>query len=198
VVGVLPPDREVPEVDRIAHDEASVRRLVDRFDDRSRLRVCYEAGLTGFGLYRLLRSMGAACDVVAASLIPRSPGDRVKTDKPLVAQFGGIPLKRQRTAVLSDLAPVLVSTKRNELIHRLLAGCCEICESTDRIEVHHLRKLADLNRHDRPNKPAWAHLMAMRRRKTLVICRPCHEDIHKGQSHASTRKRSLESRVSGN
>jgi AI2M/AI1M-like, HNH endonuclease len=116
----------------------------------------------------------------------------------LVAQFGGIPLKRQRTAILSDLAPVLVSTKRNELIHRLIAGRCEICESTDRIEVHHLRKLADLNRHDRPDKPSWVYLMAMRRRKTLVICRPCHEDIHKGQSSASTRKRSLESRVSGN
>jgi hypothetical protein len=96
----------------------------------------------------------------------------------------------------ADLAPVLVSTKRNELIHRLLAGCCEICESTDRIEVHHLRKLADLKRHDRPDKPAWVHLMAMRRRKTLVICRPCHEEIHKGQSSASTRKRSLESRMS--
>jgi len=124
------------------------------------------------------------------------PRDRGR--KPLVAQFGGIPLKRQRTAVLTDLAPVLVSTKRNELIHRLLAGRCEICESTDRIEVHHLRKLADLNRHDRSDKPAWVHLMAKRRRKTLVICRPCHEDIHKGQSSASTRKRSLESRVSGN
>jgi hypothetical protein len=40
-------------VDRIAHDEAAVRRLVDRFDDRSRLRTCYEAGPTGFGLYRV-------------------------------------------------------------------------------------------------------------------------------------------------
>ena len=116
--------------------------------------------------------------------------------KPLVARFGDIALKRKRTATLTDLSPVMASTKRNELIHRLLAGQCEICESTDRIEVHHLRKLADLNRHDRPDKPSWVHLMAMRRRKTLVICRPCHEDIHKGQSRASTRKRSLESRMS--
>ena len=122
------------------------------------------------------------------------PRDRGR--KPLVAQFGGIPLKRQRTAILSDLAPVLVSTTRNELIHRLLAGRCEICESTDRIEVHHLRKLADLHRHDRPDKPIWVQLMAMRRRKTLVLCRSCHQDIHKGQSSASTRKRSLESRMS--
>jgi transposase len=81
VVGVLLPGREGVDVDRIAHDEASVRRLVDRFPDRDALRVCYEAGPTGFGLYRLLRSMGVACDVVAPSLIPRSPGDRVKTDK---------------------------------------------------------------------------------------------------------------------
>jgi transposase len=82
VVGILLPGRESVDVDRIAHDETSVRRLVDRFaDSRSALRICYEAGPTGFGLYRLLRSMGVACDVVAPSLIPRSPGDRVKTDK---------------------------------------------------------------------------------------------------------------------
>jgi hypothetical protein len=81
----------------------------------------------------------------------------------------------------------MASAKRNELIHRLLAGQCELCESTDRLEVHHLRKLADLNRHDRPDKPAWVHLMAKRRRKTLVICRTCHEDIHAGRSRASLR-----------
>jgi len=107
--------------------------------------------------------------------------------KPLVARFGGIPLKRQRTAVLTDLSPVMASTKRNELIHRLLAGRCELCESTDRLEVHHLRKLADLNRHDRPGRPAWVHLMAKRRRKTLVICRTCHEDIHAGRASAPAR-----------
>src|SRR6266487_573801 len=81
VVGVLLPGREGVDVDRICHDEASVRRLVGRFGDRSALRTCYEAGPTGFGLYRLLRSMGVACDVVAPSLVPRSPGDRVKTDR---------------------------------------------------------------------------------------------------------------------
>ncbi|WP_406043161.1 reverse transcriptase domain-containing protein [Micromonospora sp. NBC_00898] len=113
--------------------------------------------------------------------------DRDRGRKPLVARFGGIPLKRQRTAVLTDLSPIMASTKRNELIHRLLAGCCEICKSRTNIEVHHVRKLADLNRHDRPDKPAWVHLMAKRRRKTLVICRACHEDIHAGRTTAPTR-----------
>src|SRR4029453_17573802 len=81
LVGILRPDEMSPDTEKIFNDEASIRRLIDRFEDRGRLRVCYEAGPTGFGLYRLLRSMGVACDVVAPSLVPRSPGDRVKTDR---------------------------------------------------------------------------------------------------------------------
>jgi len=108
--------------------------------------------------------------------------------KPLVARFGGIPLKRQPTAVLTDLSPVMASARRNELIHRLLAGHCEICEAQEDLEVHHIRKLADLNRPGRPERPAWVHLMAKRRRKTLVTCRPCHENIHVGRAAAPARK----------
>ncbi|MBV9023386.1 MAG: maturase [Streptomycetaceae bacterium] len=114
------------------------------------------------------------------------PRDRGR--KPLVARFGGIPLKRQRTAVLTDKRPVMASAKRNELIHRLLAECCEICEARTDLEVHHVRKLADLNRPGRRDKPAWMHLMAKRRRKTLVICRRCHEDIHAGRGTTPPRK----------
>jgi len=46
--------------------------------------------------------------------------------KPLVARFGGIPLKRTRTAVLTDLIPVMATTRRNELIRRLIAGRCAL------------------------------------------------------------------------
>jgi transposase len=80
-VGILRPDEVVPDTEIISNDEASVRRLIDRFPEPGRLRVCYEAGPTGFGLCRLLRSMGVACEVVAPSLIPRAPADRVKTDR---------------------------------------------------------------------------------------------------------------------
>jgi transposase len=79
-VGILAPDREAAEVERIAHDEVSVRRLVSRLGEPARLRACYEAGPTGYGLARLLESIGVRCDVVAPSLIPKLPGDRVKTD----------------------------------------------------------------------------------------------------------------------
>jgi group II intron reverse transcriptase/maturase len=114
--------------------------------------------------------------------------ERDRGRKPLVARFGEIPLRRADTAVLTDQRPVMASARRNELIHRLVAGRCEICEHTENLEVHHIRKLADLNRPGRPDKPAWMHLMAMRRRKTLVICRRCHEDIHAGRPTALARQ----------
>jgi transposase len=47
----------------------------------SQVTFCYEAGPTGYGLYRLIRSLGHDCIVAAPSLIPKKPGDRVKTNR---------------------------------------------------------------------------------------------------------------------
>ena len=60
---------------------SSMRRVVAKLASRyERLHLCYEAGPTGYGLHRLLTSLGHECTVVAPSLIPRRPGDRVKTN----------------------------------------------------------------------------------------------------------------------
>lgn len=80
-VGVLRPDHDIAVVDKVSADEESVRRLVARFDNPTKLWACYEAGPTGYELARLLRSMGVHCQVIAPSLIPTAPGNRVKTDK---------------------------------------------------------------------------------------------------------------------
>lgn len=80
-VGILRGDESVPDVERIFHDGESVRRLISRFADRSRLRSCYEAGPTGYGLHRELTGLGVRNQVVAPSLVPRRAGDRVKTDR---------------------------------------------------------------------------------------------------------------------
>ena len=97
--------------------------------------------------------------------------------KPLVATFGGIPLRRQRTAILTDREPVQTNVPRSELVRRLLAGRCEICGDTDKVQVHQIRKLTDLETSG-PERPEWMSLMARRRRKTLVVCGACHADIH--------------------
>ena len=60
----------------------AMRRLVDNLGRRGRrLHFCYEAGPCGYGMHRLLRGLGQDCIVVAPSLIPNRPGDRVKTNR---------------------------------------------------------------------------------------------------------------------
>jgi transposase len=62
--------------------EAATRQLVTKLASKhARLTFCYEAGPTGYGLYRLIKSIGHDCIVVAPSLIPSKPGDRVKTNR---------------------------------------------------------------------------------------------------------------------
>ncbi len=104
--------------------------------------------------------------------------------KPLIARFGGIPLKRQKKAVLDD-RPAVPATVRKELVTRLRAGRCEWCQQHAAVEVHQVRKLADLTRPGRP-QPAWAELMAKMRRKTLIVCVRCHQAIHAGILTAAT------------
>ena len=108
--------------------------------------------------------------------------------KPLVARFGGIPLQRQTQAILIDQVPIYERSERNELVKRLLADKCEMCGSREHIQVHHIRKLADLEKGGR-ERPRWVKIMAARRRKTLVVCHLCHQAIHTGQP---TRRRVAE------
>jgi len=62
----------------LPYDEEAVERALRRWPS---VRCCYEAGPTGFGLYRHLSARGLQCQVVAPGLVPQRPGDRVKTDQ---------------------------------------------------------------------------------------------------------------------
>lgn len=101
--------------------------------------------------------------------------------KPLIARFGGISLTRQKDAVIQDRKPPSWISGRSELIQRLLAEKCELCGATENIEVHHIRALKDLNKPGRKKKPAWAEIMAARKRKTMIVCRECHVKITYGK-----------------
>ena len=71
----------MPELVQVVNEEKAVRRFVRRLGDPGRVAVCSEAGPCGYDLYRLLTSAAVACDIVAPSLTPVRPGDRVKTDR---------------------------------------------------------------------------------------------------------------------
>ena len=80
-VAVAEPGGEVRSLGSIPYQEESVRRLVKKLGPASRLRVCYEAGPHGYGLYWQLSQLGVHCDVIAPTLVPVKSGDRVKTNR---------------------------------------------------------------------------------------------------------------------
>ncbi len=94
----------------------------------------------------------------------------------LVARFGGIILRQDRRAVITDPAPVPVRAPRRELIHRLRRRWCELCEHGSTVTVHQVTGLSQLGEPG-PGQPAWAALMAKMRRKTLIVCTDCHDYI---------------------
>jgi hypothetical protein len=108
--------------------------------------------------------------------VERSGGKR-----PLAARWGGVSLARRTTRVfLKDDLPAIWRKRPAELIDRLRSGRCELCQANTDVETHHIRRLQDLQAGNRAEQPDWVKQMATRRRKTLIVCRDCHEGIHNG------------------
>ena len=82
-VAVLAPGAERPEEWQLTNEPRAVKRLAQRLKRMAPGPVvaCYEAGPGGFALQRQLEAEGIECQVIAPALIPRRPGDRVKTDR---------------------------------------------------------------------------------------------------------------------
>jgi transposase len=98
----------------IANDPSAIRKLMARLGGPDvELRVAYEAGPTGYALHRQLASMGIECMVVAPSLIPKRPGDKVKTDRRDA-------LKLARLLRSGDLTPVWVPDEAHEALRNLV------------------------------------------------------------------------------
>jgi group II intron reverse transcriptase/maturase len=103
-----------------------------------------------------------------------------RADKPpLVATWGGIPLSWDMKATLEDEPPKLYGN-RTELVQRLLAEFCELCGNDKEIEVHHVQAMRKLHEHPGRLKPEWVKRMIALKRKTLILCKRCHEAIEHG------------------
>ena len=110
---------------QIASTPAALSQLVSRLATKpGALSFCYEAGPCGYGAYRQLQSMGYPCQVVAPSLIPRKPGDRLKTDRRDALQLA-------RLHRSGDLTPVWVPDQEQEAI-RDLVRCREDMKGIER------------------------------------------------------------------
>src|SRR5712664_252796 len=111
-VAVAEKDEEVRSLGVIPNRAESIRKLVKKLGPAEELRVCYEAGPTGYVLYWQLTALGAPCEVVAPTLVPVKSGERVKTDRRDA-------LKLARSYRSGDLAPVWVPDAAHEALRDL-------------------------------------------------------------------------------
>jgi transposase len=112
-VAVAEPDGEVRSLCTIANREDSIRKFIRKLGPPEHLRACYEAGPTGFVLYWQLTQLGVDCAVVAPSLVPKKPGDRVKTDRRDA-------MKLARSHRSGDLTAVWVPDEDSEALRDLV------------------------------------------------------------------------------
>ena len=141
---------EIREYGRIANTAAALDRLVRKLGrDGVKLRFCYEAGPCGYGIQRHLAARGQDCVVVAPSLIPKRPGDRVKTDRRDAASLA-------RLHRAGELTPVWVPDPAHEAMRDLVRARLDA--------VHALRRARQqlsgfLLRHGcHYGRPAWTKL----------------------------------------
>jgi len=105
---------EVREYGKIANTAAALERLARKLaSNGNELKFCYEAGPCGYGIQRQLSGLGHQCDVVAPSLIPRKPGERIKTDRRDANKLA----KLHRAG---ELTPVWVPDQTHEAIRDLV------------------------------------------------------------------------------
>jgi transposase len=112
-VAIAEPDGEVRSLGTIVNREDSIRKFVKKLGSPEQLRACYEAGPTGFALYWQLAQLGVECAVIAPTLVPRKPGDRVKTDRRDA-------LKLARSHRSGDLTAVWVPDGASEALRDLV------------------------------------------------------------------------------
>src|ERR1041384_7014735 len=112
-VAVAETSGEVRSLGVIPNRLESIRKMVHKVGVVHQLRACYEAGPTGYVLYWQLTQLGVACQVVAPTLIPSKPGDRVKTDRRDAETLA-------RCYRAGDLTPVWVPDAAHEALRDLV------------------------------------------------------------------------------
>ena len=112
-VAVAESEGEVRSLGVIPNHEDSIRRLVKKLGPVEQLRACYEAGPTGYVVYRQLTALSVQCEVVAPTLVPVEAGDRVKTDRRDAEKLA-------RSYRSGDLTPVWVPHAAHEALRDLV------------------------------------------------------------------------------
>ena len=147
-VAVAEPHGEVRSLGVIPNRPESIRKLVKKLGPPAQLRVCYEAGPTGYVVYWQLTALEVACQVVAPTLVPVKAGDRVKTDRRDA-------LKLARSYRAGDLTAVWVPDADHEALRDLVRA--REAAKKDQLRARHRLGKFLLRQGRRPSTPmaAW-------------------------------------------
>src|SRR5213594_4024081 len=185
---IAEPDGEVRALGILPNRPEPVVKLIRKLGPREQLRACYEAGPCGYVLYWQLTQLGVHCDVVAPTLVPTKPGDRIKTDRRDAARLA-------RCYRAGDLTPVWVPDAAHEAL-RDLVRAREAAKQDQLRARHRLGKL--LLRHGR-RPPAGVKSWTQRHRRWLDALQfelPAHRatlgDYLQEVDHAAARLERLE------
>jgi transposase len=169
-VAVLRPGTTEVDERVIPNTPEAVRRLLRHHDDPASLRVCYEAGPTGYDTHRLITSLGIGCEVIAPSLIPRRSGARVKTDRIDARNLA----KLHRAG---ELTPVRVPTTAEEAVRDLIRVREEV-KSDRRIARQRIRSfLLRYGKRYPAGSDRWSFRFEVWAR-ALVFEEPCAQDAY--------------------
>ena len=183
--------------DIIEQYQAEYRGIVEYYrkaynlSSTSRLKQVMEVSLTKTLSNKLKISVSQVYRRFSKNL-PTSEGPRKvlqhivarENKQPLTAQWGNISLKWNKQATVRESSRFPWS-ERVQLIDRLLADTCELCGSQTGVEVHHINHMKTLRKKGQSAPPQWVLWIASCQRKTIVVCRACHMDIHGGRSNVS-------------
>ena len=194
------------EYDIIIRYQAEYRGLVQYYTlAQNRCRLGYVGFTMETSLLKTLASKGRTTfaktlkRLKSTTQSPHGPRTCLKLtieragQRPLVAIFGGLSLRRKQTAIKDQVLMPYIR-RRSEIVERLLNNTCEVCGSKEHIQMHHVRHLADLNKKGRREKPLWMKIMIARKRKSIPLCKRCHDDVHFNRP-TFRKTRRLESRV---
>ena len=169
--------RELRYLGEIANTTEVVCALVDKLAHKdARLEFCYEAGPCGYGLYRQITGLGHGCMVVAPSLIPRRPGERVKTNRRDAEMLARLHRAGELTAVW---VPDPAHEAMRDLVRAREAACEDLRRARQRLGGFLLRhgRISIWDGADGPRRtvPGWgvsASTIAPSRSCSRIISRP--------------------------
>lgn len=181
----------------IPHTPEAIRKLVKKLGDPQYLRFCYEAGPTGYPLYRQFLAMDIHCEVIAPSLIPQQPGKKIKTDK-----RDAIRLAQLYRA--GELVSVYVPTPEDEALRDLVRAREDAKEDELRVKNrltkfllrHNIYPPKDVGKNWSKKYRAWLDTLTLKYKPAQLTFQEYYHQLHELEQRIERYEKEIKTQAS--